>query len=110
MLTSAQLTALKTELTTDPRSYGYAAKIPTALGGSASVADWNGLAAAADINKLDAEALAGGDPTTSLFAVGTTSTGYTSTGEGTITAVRMFDVQFIAPTKVNAYCYCIVEV
>jgi hypothetical protein len=55
--------------------------------------------AAADINKLDAEALSGGDPTTNLIPVGTTSTGYTSTGEGTITAVREFDVQFIAPTN-----------
>lgn len=96
-------------------------------------------AAAADINKLDAAALSGGDPTTHAFAVGTTSTGYTSTGEGSIGAVRMFDVQFIAPTNqyvkqfplgrepviqvskfarirvtagaaVNAYCYMIVEI
>lgn len=56
-------------------------------------------AAAADINKLDAEALSGGDPTTNLIPVGTTSTGYTSSSEGSITAVRMFDVQFIAPTN-----------
>ena len=55
-------------------------------------------AAAADLTKLDAEALAGGDPTTNLIPVGTTSTGYTASGEGSITAVRMFDVQFIAPT------------
>lgn len=96
-------------------------------------------AAAADINKLDAAALSGGDPTTNLLPVGTTSTGYTSTGEGSITAVREFDVQLIAPTNqyvkqfplglepvvqiskfarvrvtagaaVNAYCYMIVEV
>lgn len=95
--------------------------------------------AAADINKLDAEALAGGDPTTNLIPIGTTSTGYTSTGEGTITSVREFDVQFIAPTNqyvkqfplglepvvqvssfgrirvtagtaVNAYCYMTVRV
>jgi len=96
-------------------------------------------AAAADINKLDGAAVSGGDPTTNLFPVGTTSTGYTATAEGTITAVRMFDVQFIAPTNqyvkqfplgrepilqlskfgrirvtapaaVNAYCYMILEV
>lgn len=96
-------------------------------------------AAAADINKLDPEALAGGDPTTNLVPVGTTSTGYTSTSEGSITAVRMFDVQLIAPTNqyvkqfplglepviqvskfgrirvtaaaaVNAYCYIIIRV
>lgn len=95
--------------------------------------------AAADITKLDAQALAGGDPTTNLIPVGTTSTGYTASGEGSITAVRMFDVQLIAPTNqyvkqfplglepviqinkfgrirvtagaaVNAYCYMIVEV
>jgi hypothetical protein len=95
--------------------------------------------AAADICKLDAEALAGGDPTTNLIPVGTTSTGYTASGEGSITAVRMFDVQLIAPTNqyvkqfplglepvvqvskfarirvtagaaVNAYCYMVVRV
>ncbi|HKQ06124.1 MAG TPA: hypothetical protein VJ464_13395 [Blastocatellia bacterium] len=96
-------------------------------------------AAAADINKLDGPALAGGDPTTNLIPVGTTSTGYTSTSEGSIASVRMFDVQFIAPTNqyvkqfplglepviqvskfgrirvtagaaVNAYCYMVIEV
>lgn len=44
-----------------------------------------------DIMKYDALALLGGDPTTNLIQVGTTSTGYTSTGEGTITAVRNLD-------------------
>lgn len=33
------------------------------------------------------------------LTLGTTATGYTATAEGTITAVRMFDVQFIAPTN-----------
>lgn len=95
--------------------------------------------AAADLIKFDGNALSNGDPTTNLIPVGTTSTGYTSTSEGTITAVRMFDVQFIAPTNqyvkqfplglepiiqvskfgrirvlagaaVNCYCYMIVEV
>jgi len=55
--------------------------------------------ATADIHKLDAEALAGGDPVTNLIPVGTTSTGYTSSGEGSITAIRQFDVQHIAPTN-----------
>lgn len=93
----------------------------------------------ADIVKFDGAALAGGDPVTNLLPVGTTSTGYTSTSEGSITAVRMFDVQLIAPTNqyikqwplgrepviqiskfarvrvlagtaVNCYCYMIVEV
>lgn len=94
---------------------------------------------AADITKLDGDALSNGDPTTNLIPVGTTSTGYTSSGEGSITSVRMFDVQLIAPTNqyvkqfplglepviqiskfgrvrvtagtaVNAYCYMIIEV
>ena len=95
--------------------------------------------AAADIFKLDAAAIGGGDPSTNLIQVGTTSTGYTCTSEGTITAVRTFDVQYIAPTNqyvkqfplgrepfvqvsnfarirvtagaaVNAYCYMVVQV
>jgi hypothetical protein len=94
---------------------------------------------AAGIHKLDSAALAGGDPTTNLFSVGTTSTGYTSTGEGSIAAIRMGDVQHISPTNqyvkqfplgrefvinpaeflrirvkfaaaINAICYVVVEV
>lgn len=53
---------------------------------------------AGGIHKQDSEALASGDPTTSLFAVGTTSTGYTASGEGTVGAVRQLDVQQINPT------------
>lgn len=55
-------------------------------------------AVANDIMKYDGLAIAGGDQTTNLFPVGTTSTGYTSTGEGTITAVRIFDMQYLPPT------------
>lgn len=94
---------------------------------------------AADITKLDGNALAGGDPTTNLIPVGTTSTGYTASGEGTPGTCRIFDLQFIAPTNqyvkqfplgrepiiqvstflrvrvtagaaVNAYCYVVVDV
>lgn len=55
--------------------------------------------AAADITKLDADALLGGDPTTALISVGTSATGYTSTSEGSIAAVRNLHApQFIAPT------------
>lgn len=36
---------------------------------------------------------------TTFFAVGTTATGFTASGEGTITASRMFDVQLIQPTN-----------
>ncbi len=54
---------------------------------------------AADITKLDGAALAGGDPTTNLIQVGTTATGYTSSGEGSITAVRNLEgPQLIAPS------------
>lgn len=97
-------------------------------------------AAQADIVKFDPQAVANsGNQTTNIIQVGTSSTGYTATAEGSITAVRMFDVQFIAPTNqyvkqfplgrepmvevdkflrirvtagaaVNAYCYVIVEV
>lgn len=95
---------------------------------------------AADLTKLDHDALIGGDQTTNLIQVGTTSTGYTSTAEGSITAIRNLDgPQFIAPTNqyikqfplgrepviqigkfgrirvhfgaaVNCYCYMVVEV
>lgn len=95
--------------------------------------------ATADITKLDGNALSGGNPVTNLIQVGTANTGYTSTSEGSITTVRNFDVQFVAPTNqyikqfplglepiiqvskfarirvtagtaVNAYCYMILEV
>lgn len=59
--------------------------------------------AAAGLHKFDSEALAAGDPTTNLFAVGTTSTGYTASGEGSVGAVRQGDVQLIAPT--NQYVF-----
>lgn len=93
-----------------------------------------------DITKLDSDALMGGDPTTNLIQVGTTSSGYTSSSEGSITAVRNLDApQFIAPTNqfikqfplgrepiiqinkfgrirvtfgasINAYCYMIIQI
>lgn len=93
--------------------------------------------AAADIPGLDAQGLA--TTSTTYFSVGTAATGYTCTAEGTIVAVREFDVQLIAPTNqyvkqfplgrepycdavsalrirvtagaaVNAYCYLVLEV
>lgn len=93
-----------------------------------------------DITKLDDAALLGGDPTTALIAVGTTSTGYTASAEGTITAVRNLDSPILLPptgpfvkqfplgrepiiqagkfarvrvtfaSAINAYCYMVVEV
>lgn len=59
--------------------------------------------AAAGIHKYDSEALAAGDPTTNIFAVGTTSTGYTASGEGTVGTNRMADNQLIAPTNQLIY-------
>jgi hypothetical protein len=56
---------------------------------------------AAGIHKYDSAALAAGDPTTNLFSVGTTATGYTGSAEGSITATRLADVQHIAPTNQN---------
>jgi hypothetical protein len=55
--------------------------------------------AAADFTKYDCEALLAGDPTTNMFSVGTSASGYTSTSEGSITAVRNLSVQQIAPTN-----------
>ena len=54
---------------------------------------------ASGLHKIDSAALAQGDPTTNLFSVGTTSTGYTASGEGTVGAVRMLDVQQISGTN-----------
>lgn len=51
---------------------------------------------AADLVGVDAMGLA--TTSTTYLAVGTTATGYTSTAEGTITATRVFDSQFIQPT------------
>lgn len=58
---------------------------------------------AAGIHKYDSEALAAGDPTTNIIAVGTTSTGYTASGEGTVGTNRMADNQLIAPTNQLVY-------
>lgn len=54
-------------------------------------------AVAADITKLDGDALMGGDPTTNLVPVGTTSTGYTASSEGTTTASRNLDSPLLVP-------------
>ena len=52
---------------------------------------------AADIMKFDDPNAQ--DPTTTLLVVGTAASGYTASAEGTITAVRTFDAQLIAPTN-----------
>ena len=58
--------------------------------------------ATADITRYDGEALLFGDPTASsvIFSVGTSASGYTSTSEGSIVAVRaLAGPQLIAPTN-----------
>lgn len=95
---------------------------------------------AADLTKLNGEALSGGDPTTNLIQVGTAASGYTATAEGTITGVRNLDGPLFLPptapfihefplgyepviqvnkfarirvtfgTTVNAYCWMVLEV
>lgn len=51
-----------------------------------------------DITKWNADAKDFGDPTSALISVGTAATGYTCTSEGSVTAVRNFDLQLVAPT------------
>lgn len=53
--------------------------------------------------RVDAQAIAAGDLTTNLILVGTTSTGFTATAEGTVTVARTFDWENVAPT--NQYVY-----
>lgn len=90
----------------------------------------------ADISKLESNEQA--VASVAGLTLGTSATGYTCTSEGSITAVRMFDAQFVAPTNqyikqfplgreprciignavrirvtapvaVNAYCYMIID-
>jgi hypothetical protein len=56
---------------------------------------------AADILAWDAQAL--GITSTTYFSVGTSATGYTCTAEGSITASRVFDSQFVQPTGQYAW-------
>lgn len=62
--------------------------------------------AAADITKLDGDALMCGDPTTNLIQVGVSATGYTASVEGSTTSVRNLDApQLIAPTEQFIYTF-----
>jgi hypothetical protein len=58
-------------------------------------------AVAGDIHGWDGQGLA--TTSTTYFSVGTSATGYTCTAEGSITAVRMFDSQFVQPTGQYAW-------
>jgi hypothetical protein len=58
--------------------------------------------AAADITKYNADALLGGDPTSSsnMITVGTGASGFTSTSEGSVTTLRnLAGPQLISPTN-----------
>ena len=146
-------TAIKTMLQVKPSAtiglhiveWGYSFDGATSVSGlieliETDVAATVTASVANDITKYDAAALMGGDPTTNLIQVGTTSTGYTSSAEGTTTASRNLDApaEVYAPavfikqfplgerpfvqinkfarvrvtfgTAVNMYCYMIVEV
>lgn len=110
-------TAIKTLLQVKPGATQVMRLIEWGFSGDASAAATPGIVelcvtdvaatvtahVAAGIHKYDSAALAGGDPTTNLFSVGTTSTGYTASAEGTVGAVRQSDVQLIAPT--NQYVF-----
>lgn len=56
---------------------------------------------AADILAWDAQAIA--SVSTTYFSVGVSATGYTASAEGTITASRIFDSQFVQPTGQYAW-------
>lgn len=56
---------------------------------------------AADIVAWDAQAL--GITSTTYFSVGTSATGYTCTAEGSITASRVLDFQYVQPTGQYAW-------
>lgn len=52
------------------------------------------------ITKIDAAALAAGDPVTAMIEVGVAATGYTATAEGAITATRpLAGGQLVSPTN-----------
>lgn len=51
----------------------------------------------ADIMKMDGAE--GAVASVVGLTLGTSATGYTSSGEGSITAVKLFDAQFVAPTN-----------
>lgn len=52
---------------------------------------------AAGIIKSNAQALGAGDPTTSKFTLTTTGTGYTASGEGSVTASRLLSPPLLLP-------------
>jgi hypothetical protein len=97
------------------------------------------VTASADADVMKFDGAEGAVASVAGLTLGTSATGYTCTSEGSITAVKLFDVQFIAPTNqylkqfplgaepkciignavrirvkagaaVNCICYCVIEI
>jgi hypothetical protein len=82
---------------------GFAAALPgqvELIDTGASVFATVTASAAVDIDQCDGEARQFGDPTSNYISIGTTATGYTASGEGTVASVVHLDSpQLIAPTN-----------
>lgn len=57
------------------------------------------VTASADADVMKMESVEQAVASVAGLTLGTSATGYTCTSEGSITAVRMFDAQFVAPTN-----------
>jgi hypothetical protein len=99
-------TAIKTMLQVAPPSTGEIYVVEWGISFDGSAAATPGIVelletdVAATVTSGSGHIVKWSDPAAlaSQVTVGTTSTGYTATAEGTITAVRQFDVQHLPPT------------
>lgn len=57
------------------------------------------VTASADADVMKYDGAEGAVASIAGLTLGTTATGYTSSGEGTITTTKLFDTQFVAPTN-----------
>jgi hypothetical protein len=57
------------------------------------------VTASADADVMKFDGAEGAVASVAGLTLGTAATGYTATAEGTITATKLFDVQFVAPTN-----------
>ena len=57
------------------------------------------VTASADADVMKFDGAEGAVASIAGLTLGTTATGYTSSAEGTITTIKLFDTQFIAPTN-----------
>jgi hypothetical protein len=117
---------------------GFAAALPIAVELIDTGTVFGTVTAHADVDITKVDSVENAVASVVGLTLGTTATGFTCTSEGSITAVRNFDVQLIAPTNqyvkqfplgrepkciignavrirvtagsaVNAYCYVVVE-